>query len=155
MRAHIAFQGPTPARLDCNRPVRGRRRHAAEGSLRAVIIERHERVVEEDAELVPLVFGIADGGGDRAFRRMPLLLRIEPSAHSRADRTGALFPKLQLCGPCQRRGTPNGYFLNARGAPLTRDGFEYVLESIQPIGQGHGVDRRFGLAISASCLPPA
>src|SRR5271154_4052435 len=48
---------------------------APERALRAVVVERQARLIEEDAELVPLVVGVADGRRDGALRWMAILLR--------------------------------------------------------------------------------
>ena len=50
---------------------------------------------------LPLVVRVADRGADGTLRRMTLAMRVEPRAHAGADRSGALFPKLQLCAAHQ------------------------------------------------------
>jgi hypothetical protein len=103
-------------------------------------VERHALVVEEDAQFLPPVVGVADRGGDGALGRMTVSLAVEPRLHPGADRTGALFPKLQLCGADQTLRVGG-----VLGDVQLRDQVEHL-----PVGSGAGaVVCRVPLAVSA------
>jgi len=71
-------------------------RDATERTLRGVVVERHAGIIEEDAELIPLRECVADGCRERALRRVPRRLRIEPRPQLLADGTAAFSPEFEV-----------------------------------------------------------
>jgi hypothetical protein len=55
-------------------------RDATESALGAVVVEGHAIVVEDDAQLVPLVVGVAERDADGALGRVALAVLVEPGA---------------------------------------------------------------------------
>ena len=99
------------------------KRDALKRTLRAIVVERQASLVEEDAEVVPLVVDVADSSGNGALGRMTVALRIEPtpaSARGSGRHAVSETPTLRLRpNPARRlRGSrrPSGSFLRLRVA---------------------------------------
>jgi hypothetical protein len=69
---------------------------AAQRSLRRIVVERHAWVVEEAAELAPLVQRVSDRDRDRALRRMPWLLFEQPGVELFSNRSSAFSSEAQM-----------------------------------------------------------